>query len=79
MMTLVYFGVRKSLGYSLDGISLEYFIGSFAKDIAVDSRPNEVSIDRIKEDVVRFIPDVSVLAIWSRAYFIDLSQKIKFT
>lgn len=39
---------------------------------------NTVSIDHIKEDVLRFIPNDSNLLLWSRAYFLDLIQKIKF-
>jgi predicted nucleotidyltransferase component of viral defense system len=37
-----------------------------------------VSFPNIKEDVVRFIKDDKVLAIWSPVYFIDLIEKIKF-
>jgi hypothetical protein len=39
----------------------------------------QVSFDRAKEDVVRFIPDDKVLKIWSAGYFSDLVDKIKFT
>lgn len=38
-----------------------------------------VSFERIREDIVRFIPDASVLDIWSSQYFIDLADKIKIT
>jgi len=37
-----------------------------------------VSIDSVKEDIVRFIPDNSVLDIWSKPYFLDLIEKMKF-
>lgn len=37
-----------------------------------------VSIENIKEDVVRFIKNEKVLDIWSRAYFHQLFEKIKF-
>ena len=37
-----------------------------------------VSFDRIREDIVRFIPDGSVLDIWSAAYFRELIEKFKF-
>ena len=37
-----------------------------------------VSFDRIREDIARFIPDASVLDIWSPRYFSDLIQKMKF-
>lgn len=37
-----------------------------------------VSFDRIKEDIVRFIKDDTVLEIWSPVYFKDLIEKIRF-
>lgn len=37
-----------------------------------------VSFDSIREDIVRFIPDESVLDIWSPPYFKDLVDKLKF-
>lgn len=37
-----------------------------------------VSFKSIREDVVRFIQDDSVIEIWSPKYFSDLAQKIKF-
>lgn len=37
-----------------------------------------VSFEQIKEDVVRFIPNDEVLAIWSVQYFKDLVGKLKF-
>lgn len=36
-----------------------------------------VSFNRIREDIVRFIPDASVLDIWSPQYFKDLVDKLK--
>lgn len=44
----------------------------------LDTKINSVSLGRIKEDVVRFIPNDEVLTIWSVAYFKDLIAKIKF-
>lgn len=35
-----------------------------------------VSFDGIQEDIVKFIPDASVLDIWSTQYFKDLVDKI---
>lgn len=40
---------------------------------------NAVSFDSIKEDIVRFIKDDSVISIWSPMYFNDLIGKIKFS
>ncbi len=37
-----------------------------------------ISIDNVKEDVIRFIKDDKVLKIWSKSYFLDLVQKLKF-
>lgn len=39
---------------------------------------DSVSFDRIREDIVRFIPDESVLDIWSPQYFKDLVDQMKF-
>jgi predicted nucleotidyltransferase component of viral defense system len=39
----------------------------------------EVSFKNIREDIVRFIPDSSVLDIWSPAYFNDLIKNIRTT
>ncbi|WP_276090525.1 nucleotidyl transferase AbiEii/AbiGii toxin family protein [Pedobacter sp. JY14-1] len=39
---------------------------------------NEVNFERIKEDVIRFIPDDAALKIWSAKYFADLIEKLKF-
>jgi predicted nucleotidyltransferase component of viral defense system len=39
---------------------------------------NTTSVDSAKEDVIRFIPDSSVLDIWSKEYFLDLIEKLKF-
>lgn len=36
-----------------------------------------VSFNRIREDIIRFIPDEKVLDIWSARYFTDLSEKIR--
>ncbi|MFP5438848.1 MAG: nucleotidyl transferase AbiEii/AbiGii toxin family protein [Bacteroidia bacterium] len=38
----------------------------------------QVSIDNVKDDVVRFIEDDSILNIWSEQYFTDIIQKLKF-
>lgn len=37
-----------------------------------------VDFDNVKEDVVRFIPDDSVLDIWKEQYFMDLIKNLKF-
>ncbi|MNH34864.1 hypothetical protein D3C79_954910 [compost metagenome] len=37
-----------------------------------------VSVEQIKDDIVRFIPDPSVVAIWSTQYFMDLTRLIRF-
>lgn len=44
----------------------------------LQARINSVSFDRVKEDIVRFIPDARVIDIWSAGYFKDLAEKIKF-
>ena len=37
-----------------------------------------VDFENVKEDVVRFIPDDSVLDIWKEQYFLDLIENLKF-
>jgi hypothetical protein len=44
----------------------------------LNARIDSVSFDGIREDIKRFIPDESVLDIWSRQYFKDLVKKLKF-
>lgn len=39
---------------------------------------NGTSIKSVREDIIRFIPDASVLDIWSLAYFNDLIKQLKF-
>jgi predicted nucleotidyltransferase component of viral defense system len=43
----------------------------------LDERIDAVSINAIKEDIIRFIPHPEQLDIWSREYFHDLVKKIK--
>lgn len=46
-------------------------------DQVVKSKIDAVSFDNIREDIVRFIPDASMLDIWSSQYFNDLVDKLK--
>lgn len=39
---------------------------------------DKVSMDDIKKDIVRFIPDDKPLEIWSRDYFRELAKRIRF-
>ena len=55
-----------------DSISNEQIIGLLHDKIG------SVSFNRIKEDVVRFIPNDDVINIWSPEYFKDLTGNIKF-
>ena len=36
-----------------------------------------VGLENVKEDVVRFFPDDSVLDIWKEQYFLDLIENLK--
>ncbi|HWB90970.1 MAG TPA: nucleotidyl transferase AbiEii/AbiGii toxin family protein [Puia sp.] len=40
---------------------------------------DSVSLDRVREDIVRFIPDAGVLEIWSPQYFRDLIGRMRFS
>jgi hypothetical protein len=42
------------------------------------NKVDEVSIEKIRQDVVPFIPDAKVLEIWSTTYFHDLVGTIRF-
>ncbi len=53
-------------------------IGSKQVITLLQNKIEGVSIDSIKEDVVRFIKDDKVLKIWSKNYFLDLIAKLKF-
>lgn len=44
----------------------------------LNDKINDVSIENIKEDVVRFIKNERVLDIWSKVYFHQLADKIRF-
>ena len=44
----------------------------------LNDKIGSVSFDSIKEDVVRFIPNDSMLNIWDKQYFTDLAGKLKF-
>jgi hypothetical protein len=54
------------------GISETQFITLLKKRI------DDVSFDNIKEDIRRFIPDNTVLNIWSAKYFKELAGRIRF-
>ena len=44
----------------------------------LNDKIDKVSMDDIKEDIVRFIPDDQPLEIWSRDYFKELAKRIRF-
>ncbi|TXF74816.1 nucleotidyl transferase AbiEii/AbiGii toxin family protein [Chryseobacterium sp.] len=44
----------------------------------LEDKIKSVNFDSVKEDVIRFIPDSSVLDLWGEQYFLDLINKIKF-
>lgn len=44
----------------------------------LDKKIDSVSMDAVKEDIERFIPDDSGLGLWSPQYFKDLITKMKF-
>jgi hypothetical protein len=43
----------------------------------LNAKIETVDIARVKADIIRFIPDARVLAIWSSQYFKDLVQNLK--
>jgi predicted nucleotidyltransferase component of viral defense system len=63
---------KDSGDYRKDSITKEEFMKLLFNKI------DSVSMIRVREDIIRFIPDPSMLEIWSRDYFKDLVQKIIF-
>jgi predicted nucleotidyltransferase component of viral defense system len=43
----------------------------------LNAKIDSVNFQRIKDDILRFIPNASVLDIWSSQYFYDLTAKLK--
>ena len=41
-------------------------------------RIDQISFDRVREDIIKFIPDARVLDIWSPKYFHDLVKHIRY-
>ena len=44
----------------------------------IEAKIQNVDFKSIREDVVRFIPDDKIIAVWSPNYFLDLLDKLKF-
>lgn len=44
----------------------------------LEEKIKSVNFASVKEDVLRFIPDSSVLDLWEEQYFLDLIKKLKF-
>ncbi|HVY74706.1 MAG TPA: nucleotidyl transferase AbiEii/AbiGii toxin family protein [Puia sp.] len=44
----------------------------------LEAKIRDVSFSRIKEDIIKFIPDDKTVSIWSAKYFIDLIRHLKF-
>jgi hypothetical protein len=44
----------------------------------LNQKIKSLDFDRVKADVIRFIPDPGLLEIWSKTYFLDLVKKLKF-
>jgi hypothetical protein len=77
--------IRKGFPINLDHFSVRA-IESGDLDLPVDEKKirellrqkvEDMDFGPVREDVVRFIPDPTVLDIWSRAYFLELIEKLK--
>lgn len=44
----------------------------------LEAKIQDVSFSRIKEDIIKFIPDDKAVSIWSAKYFMDLIRHLKF-
>ncbi len=43
----------------------------------LSAKIDSVSFARVREDIIKFIPDANVLDIWSPKYFLDLADNIR--
>lgn len=63
---------QDSADWQGESISREQILELLRKKIVA------VNFDYVKDDIVRFIKDASVLDVWSSRYFLDLIEKLKF-
>ncbi|AFD06114.1 nucleotidyl transferase AbiEii/AbiGii toxin family protein [Solitalea canadensis] len=79
--------IRKGIPLNLDHfLKRAMDSGDWSKDTIseqeimnlLQEKIKSVSVEQIKDDIVRFIPDPSVVAIWSTQYFMDLTRLIRF-
>jgi len=79
--------IRKSVPLNLDHLLIrsldsgDWKENSFTKEqfmALLQNKIQSVSFKSIRADVVRFIKDEKLIAIWTPEYFNDLIQKIKF-
>lgn len=77
--------IRKGFAINLDHFSvraiesadLEKKITPTGLSEMLIQKIESLNFDRVKEDVIRFIPDPAVLDIWSKDYFLELVTKLK--
>ena len=43
----------------------------------LETKINSIDIDRVKQDVIRFIANPQDLAIWSREYFLQICERLE--
>lgn len=79
--------IRKNIPLTLDHLLLrsrgsgdwkEKTITKYQFTTLLQKKIESVSYNKIREDVVRFIPDEKLIEIWSPKFFMDIVQKIKF-
>lgn len=44
----------------------------------LNQKIESLDFDRVREDVIRFVQDPSLLDIWSKTYFLDLVKKLRY-
>jgi len=71
-INLNHFSVR-----SIESGDLEEEATSFLLLELLRQKIESINFDRVKEDVIRFIPDSRILDIWSKDYFLELVTKLK--
>jgi hypothetical protein len=71
-LSLEHFSVRAIESGDLVAVTDQNLIQKLLRE-----KIESLDFERVKEDVIRFIPDHSSLDIWSKEYFLELVKKLK--
>jgi hypothetical protein len=73
-LNLKHFAIRAvdSGDWPTEFITQDEFMG------LLHAKIDQINLDRVRDDIVRFIPDQKVVAVWSPKYFHDLVDHLRF-